>query len=372
MLAWLYWNPPKEIFTVPWIDRPIVWYGALFVAGFILGYFIFVPILTRYLRESKHLAAIDVINWKQLILILKKANQDSPPLILQLLQKLDPSTQSKLKEIDPDSELSHPLKEAVLNALNDLLHDKGVQRSDIENALPAIAHAKRTAFFLADRLVWFAVLGTVIGARLGQVFFYDWDLFYQHPIEIFKVWKGGLASHGGVVGVVFAVYLYTLSIRKWEPELTFLKLLDFIAIPSALVACFIRLGNFMNQEIVGTPSNLPWAVVFGNAADGSLPIPRHAIQLYEAFAYLATFVILYRLWKVKAEQLRTGFLIGLMLILIFGSRFFLEFWKVQQISSFDTPYLQMGQLLSIPFVLVGLFLVFLSKYEKKQLSLLLF
>lgn len=365
-LAWLYWNPPKEVFTVPWIDRPIVWYGALFVTGFILGYFLFVPILARYLRQSKHLASIDIINWKQLILTLKNANQDSPPLIQKLLQKLEPSIQSKLKEIDPASEIDKPLKEALLNGLNHLLHDKHVQRTDIETALPGIATAKRTAFFLADRLVWFTVLGTVIGARLGQVFFYDWSLFYQHPAEIFKVWKGGLASHGGVIGVVLAVYLYTLSIRKWEPQLSFLRLLDFIAIPSALVACFIRLGNFMNQEIVGTPSNLPWAIVFGNAADGSLPVPRHAVQLYEALAYLVTFVILYRLWKVKAEQLRSGVLIGLLFILIFGSRFFLEYWKVQQPSSFDASYLQMGQLLSIPFVLAGLFLVFRSKFEKKN------
>ena len=199
-----------------------------------------------------------------------------------------------------------------------MLHNKHTQRSEIEAIFPGISSAKRTAFFFADRLIWFTVLGTLIGARLGQVFFYDWEMFSQHPLEIIKIWKGGLASHGGVIGVTIAIYLYFLSVKKWIPHLSFLRLLDFVAIPSALVACFIRLGNFMNQEIVGTPSTLPWAIVFGNAADGSLPIPRHPIQLYEALAYLITFIILYRLWKTKAEQLRSGFIVGL--------TFHIDFW----------------------------------------------
>lgn len=363
-LAWLYWNPPAEAFTIPWIDRPVVWYGILFVTGFIIGYFLFLPIMARYLKQSKHLAVIDIFNWQLLIQTLQKASSDSPQLIQQLLQKFDPATKKELKEFSPESKPNDSFKNALVKGFNRLLHDKHIQRSDIETAFPGIASSKRTAAFLADRLVWFTVLGTLIGARLGQVFFYDWDVFRQHPEEIIKIWKGGLASHGGVIGVVLALYLYQLSIRKWEPQLSFLRLLDFIAIPSALVACFIRLGNFMNQEIVGTPSNLPWAVVFGNAADGSLPIPRHPVQLYEALAYLITFIFLYKLWKTKGEQLRSGVIIGWLFILIFGSRFILEFWKAQQMSSFDPSLLQMGQLLSIPFVLVGLFLVFRPKKSR--------
>lgn len=357
LLAWLYWNPPVEAFTIPWINHPVVWYGILFVTGYIIGYFIFVPIMTRYLRNSKHIASIDIGSWKTLLITLQKASPDSPQLLQQLLKKLDADATLKLKDYNPDCKPDAQLKDAIVNGLNRLLHDRHIQREDLEQAFPGLNSAKRTAYFLADRLVWFTVLGTLIGARLGQVFFYDWTLFYNHPSEIFKVWKGGLASHGGVIGVATGIYLYLLSIRKWVPHLSFLRLLDMMAIPSALAACFIRLGNFMNQEIMGTPSTLPWAIIFGNAPDGSLPIPRHPVQLYEALAYLLTFVILYRLWKTKGEQLRSGVIVGLLFILIFSSRFILEFWKMQQVSIIDSSFLQMGQILSIPFILIGFLLV---------------
>lgn len=363
-LAWLYWNPPIEVFRVPIIDRPIVWYGVLFVSGFIIGYFLFIPILARFLKNSKHLSIIDIHNWPQLILTLQNASSDSPELITQLLQKLRPDTLNKIKSLQINLKPDDQTKNDIVNGLNHLLHNKHSQRFDIESAFSGISSAKRTAFFLADRLIWFTVLGTLVGARLGQVFFYDWAIFSLHPEEIIKVWKGGLASHGGVIGLVIAIYLYFLSIKKWVPSLSFLRLLDFVAIPSALVACFIRLGNFMNQEIVGTPSTLPWAVVFGNAADGSLPIPRHPVQLYEALAYLITFIVLLRLWKTKAEQLRSGFIFGLLFICIFGSRLVLEFWKVQQASIYDYSFLQMGQILSIPFIAMGLYLIFRPKKTK--------
>lgn len=284
-LAWLYWNPPREVFRVPYLDQPVVWYGVLFVTGFILGYFILVPIFSRYLRNHTSI---------------------------------------------PENEI------------------------------------RGTTFQLLDRMVWFIVIGALVGARLGAVFFYDWDYFKQHPEMIYQVWRGGLASHGGVAAVALALYLYLLTVKKWVPNLSYLRLLDFVAIPSALAAAFIRLGNFMNQEIVGTPTTLPWAVVFGHAADGSLPIPRHPVQLYEALAYFVTFLILYRVWQTKGEQLKSGFIFGLLFIFIFGSRIILEFWKAHQDSIWDGPFLQIGQLLSVPFVLLGLFLVFRGNCSSSQ------
>jgi len=292
--AWLYWDPPLEVFTVPWIDRPVVWYGILFVSGFILGYFLFVHILANYFIKNE--------------------------------------STSRTQFLDASS-------------------------------------AKRTAYLLADRLLRFIVIGTLVGARLGHVLFYDWELFIHHPLEIFKVWKGGLASHGGVVGVLIGLYLYHLSIRKQFPGFSFLRLLDFVAIPSALAACFIRLGNFMNQEIVGTPSQVPWAIVFGNAADGSLPIPRHAVQLYEAAAYFVIFLILFGLWKTKKEEHKPGLFIGLLFVLIFSARFILEFWKVHQDSIFEFSSLQAGQLLSIPFILIGFVLIYRSQKAQNNHSL---
>jgi phosphatidylglycerol:prolipoprotein diacylglycerol transferase len=359
LIAWLYWNPPKEAFTIPILERTVVWYGILFVTGFILGYFILNPILSRFLNQSKHISEIDILDWKAL---LAKINIARDPLSLKINQKLTLSTRKELSSLQ-EQKPNENLKQQILKTLNALLQE-GIERTDLEKAFPTeIATTKQTSYFLSDRLCWFVVIGTIVGARLGHVFFYDWELYKDNPIEIFQIWKGGLASHGGVLGVMLSIYLYTLYIHQWVPSLTFVKQLDFLSIPSALASVFIRLGNFMNQEILGTPSNLPWAVVFGNPADGTMPLPRHPVQLYEAAVYLFTFVVLYQLWKKKGDFLPTGTLIGLMLILIFGSRFILEFWKDDLGSNLHISSLQMGQLLSIPFVLFGLFLMLKPYYK---------
>lgn len=272
-IDWIYWDPPRVAFTVPLIDRPVVWYGVLFVLGFFLAYFIILPIFTRFFAS--------------------------------------------------------------------------------------VNYTKQTAHQVADKLCWFAVAGTLIGARLAQVFFYDWPYFSTHPVEIFKIWNGGLASHGGVLGVMIALFLFVKYVRI--PGLTFIRLLDFVAIPSALVACFIRLGNFMNQEVVGIPTDLPWAVLFVHPADGLSAIPRHPVQLYEAVAYLATFFILWSLWKYQRLDEKPGALIGLLFIFIFGSRFIIEYWKAPFLSAIEPSLLQIGQILSIPFILLGLYLFFRTK-----------
>lgn len=223
------------------------------------------------------------------------------------------------------------------------------------------------AYFLADRLSWFVIVGTVIGARLGDVIFYTGP-YLENPLDIFKVWEGGLASHGGVVGVLIALALYLKYIKRFIPELSYLRLLDFVSIPSALVACFIRIGNLMNQEILGKPSSLPWAIIFGHPADGSAPFPRHPVQLYEAIAYLIIFVILWFLWKKTDIIHYPGKLIGWMFILIFGSRFCLEFFKATQDSFLNTKYLEAGQILSIPFIALGVYFVSTAKYKNEQLT----
>lgn len=217
---------------------------------------------------------------------------------------------------------------------------------------------------LVDRLTWFVVGGALIGARLGHVFFYEWYRYEDHLLDIFKIWKGGLASHGGVAGILIALFFYLRIIRKQFPEFTFVTLLDMLAIPSPFAACCIRIGNFFNQEILGTPTTVPWAIIFGDPIDNTKPQPLHPAQLYEAAAYLLTFFILYALWRKKAAQLRPGVLIGWMFILIFGSRFFIEFLKVPQSAIIDESFLQMGQYLSIPFVLGGIFLCLYSALGK--------
>lgn len=348
-LAWFYWNPPREAFSIPFFDHPVYWYGVLFVTGFVLGYFILNPIFARFLIDSRHLSALDITDWPS---ILETLRTSSSPLISQLMKQLDLSTHQQLKQ-ESTPAITPALQQGILEGLNRLLQHSSVSRSELEQLFgKALATAKQTAYFLTDRLCWFVVIGTIVGARLGLVFFYEWPYFRDHPGDIIKVWQGGLASHGGFLGVIISLYLYLKYMRQWIPQLSFLRLLDYACIPTLLVSCFIRLGNWMNQEILGTPTQLPWGVIFGQPADGSSPIPRHPVQLYEAGAYLLTFFILWALWKKRLDN-RPGALIGLAFIMGFGFRFVLEFWKSTQESVIDSSFLQMGQLLSLPFILVG-------------------
>jgi prolipoprotein diacylglyceryl transferase len=208
-----------------------------------------------------------------------------------------------------------------------------------------------------DNLFIYIVVGIVVGARLGHVLFYDPAFYFTHPAKIIAVWEGGLASHGGGLGLILALYIYT---KKYK--MNYLWLLDRVAIPTALFGFFVRMGNFMNSEIVGTPSNLPWAIVFSRV-DG---LARHPAQIYESFAYLGIFVLLFFVYKMQKQKVQNGFLFGIFLTLIFSVRFLVEFVKTKQ-ADYDTSFLHMstGQALSIPFLLLGLGLIVYSLKVKK-------
>ena len=210
LLGWLYWNPPQEAFRVPWIDRPVVWYGILFVTGFVIGYFLFVSILTTHFKNANRLFKLDILNWSKLLSSLQKQSL-LPGSIFAMPKEL--SFLIKEKEIK-ENKLNPEKKEALLQFLNGLILSQSISRNKLTQILEGIAPIRQTAYFLADKLLWFIVIGTLIGARLGHILFYDWQLFWQHPIEIVKVWKGGLASHGGVCGVFIALYLFYLSIQR--------------------------------------------------------------------------------------------------------------------------------------------------------------
>lgn len=226
---------------------------------------------------------------------------------------------------------------------------------------------------MLDRLVWFSIGGILIGARLGHVFFYEWDRYKNNLWLIFNTREGGLASHGGTIGVVIGLTLFYFLYFKKKTGLLFLELLDRITIPAALVAFFIRLGNFFNQEILGTPTDGPFAVIFGNPQDGSAPVPRHPAQLYEGFFYLFTSIFLLILWYKTDLKKKPGFFTGLLFTLIFGFRFFIEELKEHQHAMLDQSWLQAGQTLSIPFVIIGISLIiyaFLNKKLNNKTSLL--
>lgn len=362
-IGWFYWDPPRIAFTLPWLNHPVYWYGLLFISGFILGYFIANPIFRRFLDNTRQINAFDVVSWASLVEFL----QSSSHLASQMMAHMDASIQKQIKQKSPLSftELS---KKGILEGINQYLKNSSTTRKELQAAVyPSLATTKQTTYFLTDRLSWFLVAGAIIGARLGAVFFYDWAYFSQHPMEIFKVWNGGLASHGGVLGVILAVFLYSKWIQKRIPQFTFLRILDFIAIPSALAISFIRLGNFVNQEILGIPTELPWGVLFGHPADYHSAIPRHPVQLYEAGAYLVTFFILCRLWKNHFLENRPGSFIALLFIFGFGSRLIIEFWKADLDSYLNFYSLQAGQILSIPFIVIGFILFIKSKNSEKIL-----
>lgn len=198
---------------------------------------------------------------------------------------------------------------------------------------------------LLDKLTLYMVIGTVIGARLGHVFFYDAKYYLSHPIEILEVWQGGLASHGAAIGILLALWLF---VRKYK--ISYAWLLDRIVITVALAGCFIRLGNLMNSEIYGIQTSLPWGFIFERNGE---QLPKHPTQIYEALGYLFIFIILMRLNNKKPGWLHDGHIFGLFLILIFAFRFLVEFIKQDQ-SAFEAHMaLNMGQILSIPFVLGG-------------------
>ncbi len=210
-------------------------------------------------------------------------------------------------------------------------------------------------------LVWYMILGTVIGARLGHCLFYNPSYYLSHPLEILMVWKGGLASHGAAIGILIAIYLYSKK-KKDQP---FLWVMDRIVITVALGGSFIRLGNLFNSEIIGKPTNLPWGFKFVRAHIADPLIPRHPTQLYESLAYLITFFVLYKIYDSKKEKIAQGYLFGLFLILVFGFRFFVEFLKENQTYFEEGMLLNMGQILSIPLIILGVYLLINSK--KKNL-----
>ena len=196
-----------------------------------------------------------------------------------------------------------------------------------------------------DRLFQYVVIGSLVGARLGHCLFYEPGFYLAHPAEILKIWKGGLASHGTAIGLFTALFFYARN----TPGQSYLWILDRLSIATILAGTFIRLGNLFNSEILGTPANLPWAFVFTRVD----LVPRHPVQLYESLVYAVIFLLLLGLYRRKRAQVPPGQLLGVFLTGTFGARFFLEFVKVRQADFGHTLCLSMGQLLSIPLVLWG-------------------
>ena len=208
-----------------------------------------------------------------------------------------------------------------------------------------------------DTLTIYGVIGIVAGARLGHCLFYDPSYYFNHPLEMFLPVQltdngeykftgyEGLASHGGIAGLILALILYSKKTQE-----SILNTIDLIAVVAPLGGCFIRLGNLMNSEIIGFPTNVPWAFIFEREDN----LPRHPAQLYEAISYLAIFLLNFYLYKTNRPKLQNGFFFVMSVSFVFIARFFIEFVKERQVPFEAQMQLDMGQILSVPFILAGL------------------
>ena len=226
---------------------------------------------------------------------------------------------------------------------------------------------------LLDPLLYTLLIGTIVGARLGHCLFYEpgyylgsWKGFW----EIFMPWKGGLASHGGTIALILAMWWFAKHYGK-KNDFDFVWILDHLAIATAFAAFFIRLGNLFNSEIFGHTTTLPWGFYFPRSLEGMQEIaaggllPHHPTQLYEGLTYLVLGIVLILLYKYCRNKMYRGTSVGVFFIVVFGSRFLIEFVKNNQVAFEDGMTLNMGQWLSIPFILIGIaFLVY--AFVKKQ------
>ncbi len=223
-----------------------------------------------------------------------------------------------------------------------------------------------------EKLSVYGMIGILAGARLGHCLFYEPSYFLAHPLEMIlpvKFQEGGgikftgyqgLASHGGALGLIIALVFYS---RKTKHPI--LDTIDLIAVVAALGGAFIRLANLMNSEIIGMPSHVSWAFIFERVDN----VPRHPAQLYEALAYFLIFGVTFFLYKTKRKFLKNGAFFGSTLVLIFTARFFIEFVKERQVAFEEGMKLDMGQLLSIPYILVGLgFIIYGMRKTRKMMN----
>lgn len=261
--------------------------------------------------------------------------------------------------------------------------------------------------YWVDVITFYMVVATVLGARLGHVFFYDWDKYKDHLVDIFKIWEGGLASHGATIGILLAVFIF--SVRN---KFDYLWVLDRIVIVVAIGGACIRIGNLMNSEIVGKPTDAPWAFVFPRdtehlepvrrplpagavqvaaervtyadntdgyrllpagsaiAPDAPMAVPRHPTQIYESLFCVFLLVLLYGLWNKYRERTPRGLLFGLFVVLLFTFRLLVEFLKENQVAQeggiIAQYHLNIGQLLSIPFILIGLWVLLRAGKDPKN------
>lgn len=218
-----------------------------------------------------------------------------------------------------------------------------------------------------DKLFMYTVIGTIAGARIGHCFFYEWKLlaepvsflgmtfkygnhYLAHPWELLYIWRGGLASHGGAIGIMIAIYFFNKNVSKKG----FVWVLDRLVIGAAVTGAAIRLGNLMNSEIYGEATTMPWGFIF---VRDNQTMPMHPTQIYEMMYLLVTFALTWWLYWKKEAYKKNGLILSVFLLIVFGTRFLLEFIKMNQQDFESNMFLNMGQILSLPFIIWGIWLL---------------
>lgn len=210
-----------------------------------------------------------------------------------------------------------------------------------------------------SKLFNYMLFGCIIGARLGHCLFYEPGYYLQNPILILKVWEGGLASHGGFLGVMIGIWLFS---RKASKKPNVLWLLDLGAAPSLITGSYIRIGNLLNSEILGKPTDGSWGVIFKRVDN----IPRHPAQLYESIGYFTISMVVFYLYKKYREIWPQGRFVGLIIVCGMTWRFFTEFFKENQVPFEDSMALNMGQVLSLVMFFIGIYLIFPYILKRKK------
>ena len=221
--------------------------------------------------------------------------------------------------------------------------------------LTHIYRSERTSPQWVDVITIYVLIGTIVGARLGHMLFYDFEALMADPIVVFKIWQGGLASHGATIGILLACWLFARN-NKFD----YLWVLDRIVIVVALGGACIRTGNLMNSEIVGKPTSVPWAFIFPRDVEHliqGVAVPRHPTQIYEALFCIFLLVLLYTMWNRTKERTPRGQLFGIFVVLLFTQRFLGEYLKENQVAFENGHLFNQGQLLSIPMIVIGIWVL---------------
>lgn len=361
MLSYVYWSPDSVAFHLPFFNHPIMWYGILFALGFLVGFHLFKMFFRYFLCYYPEFTEADIIDWNKVL----KGKKDTERERKTILKKLNERLEEKMDQ--------HQNFSPFFRFVDQLLSIQQLRRFKnrlyIEKELgSAVQTLKLRSKLFSEKFAIYIMFGAIVGARLGHILFYEnWPDYFFHPFMIFKVWEGGLASHGAVIGMFIGIALFYFKIRKQYSMISILRIIDLLVIPSLYAGTFIRIGNFINQEILGKTTSLPWGIIFGNPAGELSFMPRHPAQLYEAFFYFLSFLVFFRFFSKWLFPV--GRISGFFFISTFSFRFLIEFIKEEQSFYLSNHFLNMGHYLSLPYIVLGIaFLIFGKKIEKKKVA----